>query len=70
MQYELWVRDREYKLREWSFIPVDGNYDLLRKVSPGLVLDWTVAAASYEEAMTLAHEYLGLPPYHDPFTGE
>ena len=57
-KYELW-EDQE---RNYSFFPEDNDSarDLLPKSAK---LIWVVEAASWEEAQSKKHEYLGWEPY-------
>jgi hypothetical protein len=65
MKYELWKWSGQRE--SLAFIAVDENYALHRELmeqdEPGAVLVWSVEAETYNEAMTLYHEYMGWEPY-------
>jgi hypothetical protein len=61
MIYELW---RSPDDTEQAFFAVDENYEANRNLNPpDSILVWTVAAESYNEAMSLYYEYMDWGPY-------
>ena len=67
MKYELWEEDPVRQQGNWSLFPVDQDYDRhLATNGPELKFSRSFEAGSFDEAMNVAHEYLGLPPREPP----
>jgi hypothetical protein len=67
MRYELWQEDPLRKRGGWAVFGVDENYERQLAVNaPELKFSRAFEAASFDQAMGLVHEYLGLPRYLPP----
>jgi hypothetical protein len=63
MRYELW-RHADEEAVSLSFIAVDENYDLQRRLlEPGAEFVWAVEADTYNGAMESYHNFMGWEPY-------